>query len=131
VIDLDKLEQLARAAPPGPWEYHEDSGFLESRAVSSPGVHASRGIGMMEIYGGDHDTGRFLAAANPDAVLELLARLRAAEAALEVIRSWSNSDGGHAVEMQMLAAEALFPGKFPTPDHLRAALRRAVEAVKP
>jgi hypothetical protein len=59
-----------------------------------------------------------------------LAELKRLRVALETIRSWGNNDAAASVEMQQLAAEALFPGQFPTPDHVRDALRRAVEKQK-
>lgn len=43
--------------------------------------------------------------------------------ALEVIRAWPNAGCREAIEMQQLAAEALYPGRFPTPEHLVGALK--------
>lgn len=78
MIDLEELKRLARDATPGPWstkEYGPDhlevllpNGF--SRIISDPTVVT------------DYDA-RYIAAANPAAVLALIERVEKAEAALK------------------------------------------------
>jgi hypothetical protein len=64
-IDLDDLEAKAKAATPGPWK---DLGGL---------VNAAESVVAYEVMPPDR---AFIAATNPAAVLELLRRLRVAEA---------------------------------------------------
>lgn len=70
-VDLDKLEQLARAATPGPWEARGGT----HQVVAGQGEGRDGVVATAREYS-DVD---FIAAANPAAVLELVQRLRAAE----------------------------------------------------
>ncbi len=55
------------------------------------------------------------------------ARVADLEAALTAIRSHSNGAEKRAMEMQMMAAEALEPGRFQTPEHLLKRLKAGRE----
>ena len=76
-IDLDKLEQLARAATPGPWSAEGDG------AITWRGSTTSLAGCVAKVTDPSHPSAKndaaFIAAANPAAVLELVQRLRAAE----------------------------------------------------
>ena len=83
MIDTDKLRRLAQAATPGPWKMLPvgdgrqkfavaDSEFLSILTVTDEG-----GATFGTVY--DDDDARFIAAANPAAINELLDRLEAAE----------------------------------------------------
>lgn len=77
-LNLDEIERLARAATPGPWA--TVAGPLNMHVSSRSGfVIGSEG---MASYGQDVSNAAHIAAANPATVLALIARLRAAEAAL-------------------------------------------------
>lgn len=84
IIDLDELEAKARAATPGPWRITDrraspDGPGLDCN-LSGPGISANivRCAGSVN----SEANAAFIAAANPAAVLELVARVRAYEAAL-------------------------------------------------
>jgi hypothetical protein len=75
-LDIDKLEALARAATPGPWR----EGQVEVWNVFVPG-HGSLGpervlLRMNQHFEKFRDDATFIAAANPDVVLDLLAEHR-------------------------------------------------------
>ena len=74
--DLDRLEALARAATPGPWAYQEDSDAYTHivRPVASPGWIIASGTQTSKPEG--EANGRWIAAANPAAVLALIALAR-------------------------------------------------------
>jgi hypothetical protein len=104
MIDLDKLEALARAATPGPWEvqvderpHHRGGAHIERRIRTSwehgqlkapyPVITTSVGIGAAAggpahymVSLGEHDAAH-IAAANPAAVLDLIALARQADCA--------------------------------------------------
>ncbi|MDN4038683.1 hypothetical protein [Massilia sp. YIM B02443] len=71
--DLDHLEALARAATPGPWAYQEDSDAYTHivRPVASPGWIIASATQTSKPEG--EANGRWIAAANPAAVLALIA----------------------------------------------------------
>lgn len=77
-IDLKELEALARAATPGPW--HAQDQHADNGEFSHVGVETDDGMEIIgeELGPGDADT-RFIAAANPAAVLELIALARQAD----------------------------------------------------
>lgn len=79
-IDLDKLERVARAATPGPWEANQE--FANRWRVDEVPAQYHP---LAAIYGhGDYASlqgnADYIAAANPAVVLEIVRRLRAAEA---------------------------------------------------
>lgn len=121
---LDELERLEKSATPGPWTYRVDD---ERLARPHPSLNDAHDDDITKNATGlTVDNGALIVAAR-NALPELIAASRERDrlrAALETIRSWGNNDGQNAIEMQMLAAEALFPGKFPTPAKLLAALKR-------
>ena len=66
-MDLDELEKLARAATPGPWTYHDRFGWVTTKDA-------------MDIFDGRYavkGAGPYIAAANPDTVLALIAVAKA------------------------------------------------------
>ena len=71
--DLDKLEQVARAATPGPWEV----------SLCSPTVINKNKNRVKEVVRGrdpmDQKDRDFIAQANPSTVLELIERVRVTE----------------------------------------------------
>jgi hypothetical protein len=81
-IDLDKLERLARAATPGPWKWREECGSVSlDRVVSDD----ERGIGEHVAFAAPCgyenssiiiEDAAVIAAASPDAVLAMIARVR-------------------------------------------------------
>jgi hypothetical protein len=79
LLDLDRLEALARAATPGPWAYQEDSDAYTHivRPTHTPGriVHhySQDTSGVVEA------NARFTAGANPAAVLALITLARRAK----------------------------------------------------
>lgn len=81
MVNMDELEQLARAATPGPWEYVQDGDEMsgELRVEGTDGRDRDY-IGLIADNTWGHENGHFIAAANPAVVLELVQRLRAAEA---------------------------------------------------
>jgi hypothetical protein len=113
-INLDALEQLARAATPGPW--HAVQGVKPNeRAVTN-----RNGAWFAELCDGstranDADAA-FIAAANPAAVIELVQRLRAAEGIVRDLAMSPTYVGGSVPD----AASRL--------EQLK---RRAVEATRP
>ena len=70
--EIDALEQAAKAATPGPWEISRDDYalFIESRKGT---------VGEI----GDAFDANYISAANPAAILELIAELRQAWAIAE------------------------------------------------
>lgn len=72
--DLSALESAARAATPGPWEISRDdfAAYIESRKGT---------VGEI----GDAFDANYISAANPAAILELIAELRQAWAEREYI----------------------------------------------
>lgn len=74
-IDLDELDGLAQAATPGPWEV--------THGGSVYSLHGDTDGGSCEILYdtfGPGDDSAYIAAASPDVVRALIARVRAAEA---------------------------------------------------
>lgn len=83
-IELDELERLAKAATPGPWKLR--NGFENgTKEVFRPDSKVKRPFEVVELatVGTTSPKGKacakFIAAANPDTVLELVRRLREAE----------------------------------------------------
>jgi len=61
-MNTDKLKALALAATPGPWKYDEDNGL---------GIFPENGRELIEYL--TIGNARYIAAANPAAILELIA----------------------------------------------------------
>ena len=85
-LDLDQLEALAKAATPGPWtacDYGSYDGKAEGWYVDTTADKADIAPDAGGIQPNHWDTGRgrrdmqFIAAANPEAVLALIAEVRA------------------------------------------------------
>jgi len=79
-INLDALEAAARAATPGPWEFREADGLCDI-AVPDGWLLQS------DSESANRRDAQYVAAANPAVVLELVHRLREAEALLSRVRS--------------------------------------------
>jgi hypothetical protein len=85
MIDLENLKKLALAATPGPW--YSDEPFVGT----SPGVSdIVSGVGWQHSDANQCATARFIAAANPATVLELVERLEQAGQALDVAQERCN-----------------------------------------
>lgn len=82
-MNLNKLEELARAATPGPWFYQEESDAYTHivRAESQPNLIVASGCQSSAATGAP--TGRFIAATNPAAVLDLIDLIRKQEARID------------------------------------------------
>lgn len=80
-MDLRKLKELSLAATPGPW--HAQDQHADNGEFSHIGVEASDGMEIIgeDIWPGSVDT-RFIAAANPATILELIALVERQEAEL-------------------------------------------------
>ena len=61
-MNIEKLKRLAEAATPGPWTSHKDGG-ISARGVLLAGC---------AVVGGYIANSRYIAAANPAAILELI-----------------------------------------------------------
>lgn len=97
---LDHLERLAREATPGPWLYrprpHDDWGWVRSanddlvaRGYIGPGPYLDEYAEAEHRRNGTDPRGpnaQYIAAANPAAILELLAQHRRAMAVVEAAR---------------------------------------------
>lgn len=73
---LDKLEAAARAATPGPWNVDVPTDTLH--AIRSENGRIIADVGYSGSLDRDAENAAFIAAANPDVVLGLIADLRAA-----------------------------------------------------
>ena len=96
-IDTTKLRELAQRAAPGPWGYELDHGsYLRIYSDADSGI--VDGCGCCGSPNCDEANAKFIASANPAAVLALLDeidRLRAIEAAalnLAKVRGRHNSE---------------------------------------
>jgi hypothetical protein len=80
MIDLDELRKLAKVATPGPWHFHQDDGTaLDISEVCIPRPEEEDVDLSIASLLEDRD-GAFIAAANPQVILELIERVREAEA---------------------------------------------------
>lgn len=125
MIDLDKIEALARAATPGPWEvqvdgrpHHRGGVHIERRIRTSwkhgqlgapyPVITTSVGIGATAggparyMVGLSENDAAHIAAANPAAVLELIALARQA-------------DGAETVAIPLVSGEEVLARTQPLP----------------
>jgi hypothetical protein len=99
VTDLDRLEQLARAATPGPWQVdrvnHDgcarvcDGTCLGSHADCDAIVTADG----FDHLGANDSNPDYIAAASPDVVLSLLAELRKLRALRDLVQDFRDDDG--------------------------------------
>lgn len=119
MIDLDALEQAARAATPGPWHVREISYperaapeiYADNRRIAR--INKSKVMPAPE----SNQNVRFIAAANPAVVLELIARLKRAEALLaEFVADWEDgSDFDHRqLRGYVSAARSILPPVTPS-----------------
>jgi hypothetical protein len=95
MMNIEDLKQKALAATPGPWEYQKDrkdfpvNGYVTVRdCIYSVCVLPYEGIRADDRV---TDNGRFIAAANPAAVLELIQQRNELLAALKVFADKYNS----------------------------------------
>ena len=78
MIDLDELRRLALGATPGPWHFHQDDGTaLDISEVCIPRPEEDVDLSIASLL--DDRDGAFIAAANPQVILELIERLRETE----------------------------------------------------
>lgn len=76
-IDLDRLEAVAKAATPGPWNPSPGRALVVSRVDISEPVICNC---LSEQFAQAPKDAAFIAAVSPDVVLELVAELRKAKA---------------------------------------------------
>lgn len=79
--DLKRLGDLARLAAPGPWKY-EGKNYSDS-GCSYYSVSDATRDDVVGLYGPISEDAEFIAAANPEVILELLSRLEQAELLLD------------------------------------------------
>ena len=96
-----QLLALAEAATPGPWKYHVDDNFIESTSVRSrisdwPATR-STDVGVSQC----HKNATFIAAANPQAILQMIAVMEQMRDALGITYVSRDSD---AVVAEALSA---------------------------
>lgn len=79
MTDLQKLKAFARAATPGPWEADHRGVFTSDPTVGilNRVCHVTGTTGYAET---EQENAKFIAAANPVVILELIERLEKAEA---------------------------------------------------
>ena len=100
--NIDELEKIAKAATPGPWGDPEkdvhigDFGWLVFGCPAGETADTEQG----------HADAKFIAAANPAAVLELIAEIRKAQALDEKLRAALTESLNHQLEFK-LANDAL------------------------
>jgi len=99
-MNIEELKRLAEAATPGPWEYQKDSkdfpvnGYVTVRdCIFSVCVLPYEGIRADDRV---TDNGRFIAAANPTAILELIRQRDELLAALKYARELVDDWGAYA-----------------------------------
>jgi hypothetical protein len=140
MTDLDDLEAKARAATPGPWDNHSINGEpIESVWLADGSVVATWAIKepRFEFHAPQaRADAAFIAAANPAAVLELVQRLRAAEA---IVRDLAACDPRDPEFWKCQLCKAQYVVEYPDDDEPKfkathaesCPYRRAVEATKP
>ena len=76
MIDLDKLERLAKAATPAPWDAVVSTGCV--RYLGPPIDGTEHGDYVANCRGGPREIAdsEYIAAANPSAILELIVRVQ-------------------------------------------------------
>lgn len=95
-LDLDELEQKARAATPGPWAR------TPGRSGSFDVDHIGTGANVAEFLAledADH-----IAANSPDVTLSLIARVRAAEARVKFVEGVAHLNQSDALSAEQRAA---------------------------
>ena len=123
-MNIEELKRLAEAATPGPWEYQKDSkdfpvnGYVTVRdCIFSVCVLPYEGIRADDRV---TDNGRFIAAANPTAILELIRQrdelLAALKYARELVDDWGAYATAYMQEKHDLAGDL---------DRLDAAITKA------
>ena len=77
MIDLKRLETVAQAATPGPWEWDEFRGVTSSRGNRriTDGLYCTTGERNSEVCNGE-----YIASLDPQTVLAMLKVVRAAQA---------------------------------------------------
>lgn len=85
--DLERLEALAMAATPGPWEWKDRDGWYELEdqegyRIADDGTACGEYGGWMELP--TEPNAAFIAAANPAAILSLIQRVREADRLLKI-----------------------------------------------
>ena len=98
-MNIEKLKRLAEAATPGPWTSHKDGG------VSARGVLLAGCV----VVGGYIANSRYIAAANPAAILELIQQrdelLAALKDARELVDDWGAYATAYMQEKHDLAGD--------------------------
>jgi hypothetical protein len=108
---LDELDRLAREATPGPWQMNNcHTGVNCWCACVGTAGHGEEGEDAVSSYGSlSRANAAYIAALNPATYLELSARLRKAQAALEQANKYlTRQDGGH----NFIGTSSLLHGQF-------------------
>lgn len=122
-IDLDVIEAAAKAAAPGTWTHELDSDppdagiFSEDGLVATIHHHANVRTSIATGQQFSHADARYIATANPAAVLRLCAELRAARAVVEAAQSLWTRDGDciERIRDALVAYDAAVSPKEGTP----------------
>lgn len=105
--DIERLEELAKKATPGPWS-HEPTSFNKlDRILYSNRTGSMHGLNLMTLADGDWNhvnNVEFIALANPTTILPLIERLREAEKHLRALQDFAN---GQCTQAEMDAEEAV------------------------
>mgnify|MGYP001462344672 FL=1 len=123
-MNIEELKRLAESATPGPWEYQKDSkdfpvnGYVTVRdCIYSVCVLPYEGIRADDRV---TDNGRFIASANPTAILELIRQrdelLAALKDARELVDDWGAYASAYMQAKHDLAGDL---------DRLNAAITKA------
>lgn len=104
-LDLDALEQVAKAATPGPWEV-DDAPIGKTKCIyGPPGALPGQGreLAVAErVFGRD---ARFISTFDPPTCLALIARLRAAEAERDHWHAVANRQRGDVSTLRAAVAD--------------------------
>lgn len=92
-LDLDAIEQSARAATPGPWEYVAFRHMQHDVFTPEDDRPLAEGAGTIHCW--HAADARHIATANPSTVLALVARVRELEAAILALSDQSGWSAAH------------------------------------
>ena len=130
MIDINELRRLAQAATPGPWQFWH--GWVAANIDNDGGVVvAERPTPSGGKYQAKVDANfKFIAAANPATVIELLDRLEAAEKAVTEAYQRGYSTGREEIEKDVESWKGLAQQFGNEADALRATVRHEADCVE-
>jgi hypothetical protein len=105
-VKLDELETLAKSATPGPWRQCTAPDTNNTQAVCDHFFEFIARTDIVSIHSTEacEANARYIAAASPDVILSLLARLKRAEAVCEAARPVANRWRKHGVHASDVVA---------------------------